>query len=173
MRLLTVLCVLSATSAAQDMSSMMPKPAPELKHLTDLIGTWDVDETHEPSPWMPKAAKGKGVAVYTKGPGGLSVIIDYKSTAGPLPTFQGHGLMTWDPNQKVYKSAWTDVMTPNIVTAVGKQEAANYVYESESEMGGKKFRTREVISDITPKSFTSTTTIEGKTIMTLRFRRRS
>jgi hypothetical protein len=163
---------MAGVTAAQTMPPV-PQPAPEMKHLSDLVGTWDVEESHEASPWMPKASKGAGVATFTRGPGGLSVIVDYKSTSGPLPTFQGHGFMSWDANQKVYKSAWTDVMTPGITTSTGRQQGSDYVYESEAEMQGRKFKVREVISNITPKSFTSTTSIDGKTIMTLRYRRRS
>ena len=177
MRVLTLAGLLAATCCAQDTAPMMPKPAPENKFLSDLIGTWDVDESHEPSPWMPKASKGKGVATITRGPGGLSVLTEYKSTAGPLPTFHGYGIMSWDPNEKVYKTAWTDVMTPGIVISNGRKEGDQYIYNSEVQMGPQKFAIREVITDLTPASFTSTTymsdrNLSDKKIMTLNYRKR-
>src|SRR5438034_656690 len=55
---------LSITGAAQDKSSApkksadnaamsMPKPAPEMKELRGMIGTWTSDEQYEVSPFMP------------------------------------------------------------------------------------------------------------------------
>jgi hypothetical protein len=173
MRVLTFFSLLAAACCAQDMASMMPKPAAELKPLTDMIGTWDVEESHEPSPWMPQASKGKGVATVTKGPGGLSVITEYKSTAGPLPSFHGHGISTWDANEKVYKTVWTDVMTPGIVVSTGRKEGEQLIYNSQVQMGPQKLAVREVVSDITPTSFTSTTYIVDKKVMTLVYRRRT
>ena len=53
-----------------------------------VVGTWSSAEKQEPSPWAPKGATGRGTAVFKNGPGGLSVIQDYKSSSG-MGSFAG------------------------------------------------------------------------------------
>jgi len=68
--------------AEGQMSMPMAKPAPEMQKLSKIVvGTWSTTEKHEPSPWAPKGATGKGTAVFKNGPGGLSVIEEYKSSS--------------------------------------------------------------------------------------------
>jgi len=69
--------------AEGQMSMPMSKPSPEMQKLSKMVvGTWNFTEKQEPSPWAPKGATGKGTAVFKNGPGGLSVIQDYKSSGG-------------------------------------------------------------------------------------------
>ncbi|MBI3281284.1 MAG: DUF1579 family protein [Acidobacteria bacterium] len=133
-----------------------PAPAAEMKELTAMAGTWTVDETHEPSPWNPKGGKGKGTATMRVGPGGHSVILDYRSQSGPSANMWGHGIFTWDPAQKIYKNVWFDAFTPGVSIATGQKQGDRFVYIGEFEIGGKKIRYKDVVSDRTPASFTVT-----------------
>src|SRR5688572_26580968 len=59
-----------------------PKPSPEIEKLTKwMVGTWQTEEKFAPAPeWgMPKGGTGKGTSVVKLGPGGFSLIDDYKS----------------------------------------------------------------------------------------------
>lgn len=156
------------TAAPPDLASMMPKPAAEMKVLTDMVGTWDVDEKMEASPMMPGGMVGKGVATYTAGPGGLSVMIDYKSSTSP---FRGHGVMTWDAIEKVYKTFWTDNMTAGGMVSTGKKEGNQYVYTYNLVMGGQTFPAKDIV-ELGPNTMTNVTTVNGQTTMTLKYKKR-
>ncbi len=139
------------------MAMPMAKPSPEMEKLGKmLVGTWSTSEKHEPSPWAPKGATGKGMAVIKKGPGGLSLVEDYKSSSG-MGAFAGHGVVWWDAKAGGYKSVWCDSMTPvgcEPAKGVAKWEGNSLVGTDESEMMGQKMAMKETWSDITPDSFT-------------------
>jgi len=137
-----------------DAGMSMPKPAAEMKELRVLVGTWSTDETFEPSPFMP-GGTATGTNTVRLGPGGFTVLMDQrsKSTMGP---FAGHGVLTWDPNEKAYKTVWADSMAPGVTVDTGHKESDNIVYTGEVTMGGKKIATKTVISDRTPTSYTLT-----------------
>ena len=134
---------------------MMAKPSPEIQKLSKImVGTWNAVETHEANEMMP-AGSSKGVEVVKAGPGGLSLISDYKAT-GTMGKFAGHGVMWWDEKEKAYRSMWCDNMTPGgcMVGGTGKWEGNDVVFNEEGEMMGKKYKMRETMTDITPTSFT-------------------
>ena len=135
----------------------MAKPSPMMQKLSKMmIGTWSTSEKHEPSPWAPNGATGKGTAVFKHGPGGLSLLEDYRSTSG-LGTFAGHGVIWWDDKAGGYKSTWCDSMTPagcEVSNGLAKWEGDSLVGTNDTEMMGQKFTLKETWSDITPNSFT-------------------
>jgi Protein of unknown function (DUF1579) len=145
--------------AEGQMSMPMTKPSPEMQKLSKMVvGTWNTTEKQEPSPWAPKGATGKGTAVFKNGPGGLSVVQDYKSSGG-MGSFAGHGVMWWDAKAGGYKGVWCDSMTPagcEPGKGVAKWDGNNLVGTDESEMMGQKIAMKETWSDITPTSFTLT-----------------
>lgn len=153
----------------------MPQPAPEMKALHSLVGTWDVSEEHDPSEWMPQGMKNKGVAVFQKGPGGHSVLMNYTSTNDAF-TFEGHGLMTWDAAEKAYRTHWADVMTPGVTVSTGKKEGDTIVQHSEVTLMGQKMKIKEVMSEMKEGAFTTTSyqvTPQGeKRMMVFRYTKR-
>jgi hypothetical protein len=117
-----------------------PKPAPEMEKRKWVVGRWSVTERHEKGDSSPGGI-GKGMSVVALGPGGHSQTITYDST-GPGGTFSGHGIIAWDPNARLYRSAWTDSMTPGIVVMDCRDEGTDWVCSGESMMGGKRIATR-------------------------------
>src|SRR5712692_3761717 len=107
--------------AAEPAGMPMPKPAAEMKELRDFIGVWTSDEKFEPSPMMPPGGTGTGTNTTRLGPGGFSVLMDQRSKSAMGP-FSGHGVFTWDPNDKVYRFVWTDSMTPGVVIETGRKD---------------------------------------------------
>src|SRR2546422_116936 len=99
----------SAGSAAMS----MPKPAPEMKELRDMIGVWATDEKFEQTSFMP-AGTATGTNTVRLGPGGFSILMEQRSKSSMGP-FAGHGVYTWDPNGNAYKIIWVDSMTPGRV----------------------------------------------------------
>jgi uncharacterized protein (DUF2147 family) len=152
-----VLCVAASAqdtkkkAAAPPAGAMaMAKPAPEMKALRALIGTWTTDEAYEASPMGP-AGTGSGTNTVRLGPGGFSVLVEQRSK-GSMGAFAGHGVYSWDPEQKAYKAAWVDSMTPGLTTQAGHMEGENLVFTGEATVAGKKISMRDVWSDFTPTS---------------------
>ena len=90
-----------------------------------------------------------------------------------MGSFSGHGVLSWDSDERVYKTSWVDSMTPGIMTSVGKKEGENIVYTGQATMNGKKITTKDVISDRTPTSYTLTSYMNDgsgeKKTMTMKF----
>ncbi len=122
-----------------------------------LVGTWAVVETHEPNPRAPNGARGKGTTTFKKGPGGLSLIQDYKS-AGAKWSFAGLGVTWWDDKAGGYKGLWCDSMTPSGCSSgngVSEWEGDNLVGTDENQMMGQKMAMRQTWK-MTPNSLTFT-----------------
>jgi uncharacterized protein DUF1579 len=145
-----------AKEASGPAAAQMPKPSPEMEKLTKLlVGTWRTTEKMEPMPemGMPNGGSGAGTEVVKAGPGGFSVIADYKSR-GAMGSFAGHGVTYWDPNEQAYKSFWIASMSGKGEVSTGKWEGNDLVFTGESEMQGKKYKTLQKFTEITPTSFT-------------------
>lgn len=136
----------------------MPKPSPEMEKLAKMIvGTWATNEKFEVSDMMPKGGTGKGTAHIRKGPGGLSIVEDYRSrNAGGA--FAGHGVFWWDDKAQGYKTVWCDNTTAGcqVSNGLGKWEGANLVFTDEQEMMGKKMAMKEVLAASGENSFSLT-----------------
>ena len=134
---------------------MMPKPSPEIQKLIKaLAGTWSVSEKTEPSEFMPQGGSGSGTDTVKAGPGGNSLVRDYRSK-GPMGSFTGHSIIYWDPKRQVYGSVWCDSMSPEGCDgATGKWEGDDLVFNAEGEMMGKKIREKWAYTDIKPDSHT-------------------
>ena len=59
-----------------------------------------------------------------------------------MGNFSGHGMIGWDPEAKVYRSAWADSMTRALVTTDCREEGKDWVCVGESTMQGKRITTR-------------------------------
>ena len=158
--------------AAEPAGMPMPKPAAEMKELRDFIGVWTSDEKFEPSPMMPPGGTGTGTNTTRLGPGGFSVLMDQRSKSAMGP-FSGHGVFTWDPNDKVYRFVWTDSMTPGVVIETGRKDGDKLVFTGEVMVMGKKTAIKDVMSDRTPTSYTLTSYMNDgsgeKQVMSIRF----
>ncbi len=129
------------------MAEMMPKPGPEATRLKGMVGTWNVEESMESSPMGP-GGTGHGVSRISSGPGGLSIIIDYRSTGGHMKGYEGHGVVAWDAEAKAYKQVWTDNMAQMIMVYTGSWEGENLILNFEGTMMGKPFKGHDTLSGI-------------------------
>src|SRR5262245_44845874 len=100
-----------------------PKPQREHQLLKQFEGEWDTAcrfTMEEGKP--PMEAKGRETAKV--GLGGFWLIIDGRSemqgkaAEGPK-TFEGHGLLGYDPLKHKYVSAWADSMYPHLMVSEG------------------------------------------------------
>jgi hypothetical protein len=155
--LAAVFCSLVAVMAQEKKQGEMPYPKPvpavEMQKLYFQVGDWKVAEKHESMPGF-SGGEGKGAIKARKGPGGLSVETDY-SGAGPMGQFIGKGIVTWEAEEKVYRSFWCDNFQAGSLTTTGRWEGNDLVFTGEAKMNGQKFLFKQVYTDITSNSYTS------------------
>jgi hypothetical protein len=159
-------------------TKFMMQPEPEIQRLIAMFaGTWATEEKHEPSPWMPKGGTGRGTEKFRGGPGGLSLIAEYRSK-NPNGAYEGHGIIFWDPRSQVYRSVWCDSVTPAGCSTggVGKWEGDNLVFTEKDDLDEETFENRQTYSDIKPGSFTFTMESASvgkrlKPVMTIRYKK--
>jgi hypothetical protein len=113
----------------------MPKPTADHKRLERLAGIWKGTETMQPSQWEPKGGQAQGITRARVALEGFAVISDYEQTRGGKCTFQGHGVCTWDPDQKQVVMHWFDSMGQGREEFRGTWSGDRLVLQSKSPMG--------------------------------------
>jgi len=135
------------------------QPSPEMQKLFNaFLGTWSVTEKIEPNERLPNGGVGEGEVVYRAGPGAVSLIeeIHLKEPTGEI---SGLGIAWWDAKAQGYRALWCNSENPSgciLMAHLAKWEGDQFVLGDEFERNGKKFEFKEVISEITPTSFTQT-----------------
>lgn len=145
-------------AAPAQMGPPMPKPSAEMMKLTKaLAGKWTTVVKTEAMGNMP-ASESKGDATFYKGPGGLSLIEDFRSEGG-MGSFRGHGVVYWDAKANNYTGTWCDTMTPS---GCGPGGTSNWDgdkivgYMEMPDETGNMMKYRMTYSDIKPESVTFT-----------------
>ncbi len=157
------------------MGNMMAPPQRTAEHdkLNFMVGEWKTREVHAPSPWMPQGGTGEGRATSRWGVGNMVLISDYASKASSGFGFEGHGLMTYDPNRKAYVSHWIDSMAPIGQESVGRFEEKDLILQSQCETPEGKMKMRMVAHPVSANEYTFTLDSEqgGKwaTMMTITY----
>jgi hypothetical protein len=95
------------TASANASPSASAAPSPEMAALYPRIGKWSVIIRTEPGKDSPKGGVDHGVMTMTKGPGGFSVVQDFRSR-GFSGDVIGESYEWWDERTKVYKFVWCD-----------------------------------------------------------------
>src|SRR5689334_22163707 len=88
----------------------MPKPTDAHKKLNWLTGNWAGEEKMFPSPWDPKGGMAKARIHNRSAIDGFNVVQDYEQEHGGAVNFRGHGVFSYDANQKCYVLHWWDSM---------------------------------------------------------------
>ena len=91
---LAFLCLPVAVSADEP-----GKPAPELRVLEDMIGTWDEVMSNKPTEWLPKAERSESVSKKNWSLGGKFIRMD--GVWNPAKT-EFLSLVSYDPATKDY-----------------------------------------------------------------------
>ena len=141
----------------------LPKPSPEMEKLSKLmVGNWTTEEKFEANDFMP-AGTGKGSESTRLGPGGLSLVSDYRSR-NVMGEVHGHGMIWWDPKEQVFHNLWCDNVAPSgcELSGPGKWEGDNLVFHDETEMLGRKIVMKVTLTDLKPDSHTFTVDLMGE-----------
>jgi uncharacterized protein YodC (DUF2158 family) len=88
----------------------MPKPTDAHRKLARLAGAWEGSETMHPSQWDPKGGTATGRSNGRVILDGFALVIDYQQERDGAVTFAGHGVLTYDSNDKCYVMHWFDSM---------------------------------------------------------------
>ena len=109
--------------------------SPEMERLKFYLGEWDYTETY------PKGAVNAGVYTSRLGPGGMSMINTFHSH-GPVGDFEGMLVITWDPNEKIYKEYVFNGVFPGAIVETGQFEGDDLVFRGEVSMAGTAVKLR-------------------------------
>jgi hypothetical protein len=149
----------AAVAASGGQVAPRPRPNPQIeKMLQAFEGTWSIKETFAPDAASPKGAAAEGTIVWRAGPGGFSVIEDYRSKRAN-DEVTGLAVFWWDEAVHGYRTIWCDSTNPGgciDFKNVARWEGSQLVLVEDYESNGKKFTFKEVFGDITANTFTQT-----------------
>jgi len=86
----------------------MPKPGAPHERMRQLAGTWRGEDRLHPSPWDATGATAEGRMTARMALGGFHLLIDWQQLRDGVVTFEGHGVLGWDPRGKCYTLHWFD-----------------------------------------------------------------
>jgi uncharacterized protein DUF4440 len=157
----------AATVAAQEPEQKLTMPGPDVQNF--MLGTWSIKVRYPPTPLTPEGDAGEGTEIWRPGPGGRSVIEEYreKNSKGEL---EGLGVAWWDKNAKGQRFVWCENDLPSgcyVSKAVARWEGNSLVWKEEQEVDGAKTAYSETFREITPRSFVQELQ-EGENLQNLR-----
>jgi hypothetical protein len=118
----------------------MPKPQAEHQRLSKFAGTWVGEEKLFPSPWDPKGGTATAKVEAQMGLDGFFLITNYTETREGQVTYRGHGVSSYDQDEKCYVMFWFDsigVVSPS--PAKGKWEGSRLIYTHQTKMGHSRY----------------------------------
>ena len=105
----------------------MPRRTAGHERLNFMEGEWTTHEEYPPTPWMPGGGSGEGEASIAWEIGGLCLVTRYETRGMMGESFQGHGIMGFDPAENVYVAWWFDVTMPTGTEGRGSFEKGSLV----------------------------------------------
>jgi hypothetical protein len=147
-----------------------------MRRLSHLIGGhWLVEEKYEVTAITPQGGEAKGSEIVHRGPGGLSIVVNY-SSAGTMGETRGEGIFTWSPADNAYKLFWVDDGAPGGELWLGKWEDESLVFSSTQKMGERSIFWKQTLGSFSDQGFTMTFDFGAsendlKRLMSLRFTR--
>ncbi|HTR04601.1 MAG TPA: hypothetical protein VMN82_15555 [Thermoanaerobaculia bacterium] len=125
-------------------------PAPEMRKLAALSGTWTFDETWtEPTRYKRGSYEGEpgpgghGTLKIRPGPGGFSVLADYDAQ-NPMGRVTALVILAWSPPRKVYDYEEIHSAFPGVLRLTGRFEGGDLVFRGKDAREGRA-RTLRVV----------------------------
>jgi len=126
------------------------EPAPEMRKLTALSGSWDFKETwSEPARFKRGAyqgvpgAGGYGTLTARPGPGGFSVLFDYDAR-NPMGHVTALTVLSWDPARRVFELDEIHSAFPGVLHLTGRFEKGDLVFRGQDARIGEARAVRVV-----------------------------
>ena len=128
----------------------MPKPGPEQKKLGYFIGTWKSEGEIKENPMMP-AGKMTSTDRCEWFHGGFNVVC-HSTGNSPLGSSHGLGILGYNSQDKTYSYYGIDSMGFAEMSK-GTVDGSTWTYGSEAKMGEKTVRSRYVMNEVSPTSY--------------------
>jgi hypothetical protein len=155
-----VALTLRSTPAAAQAPPAAPKPGPEHQRLGYYVGKWTTEGEMKPGPMGPggKITSNDTCEWYD---GGFAVICrgDGKTPMGPAKNL---GILGYSSEEKVYTYYAVDNTNMTMTTVPrGTLQGNTWTYTDESQMGGKKVKTRVTLKELSPTVYTFLLEMQG------------
>lgn len=147
-----LVCTFVFTAALSAQAPPMPKPAPELKKLDYFLGNWKLEGDSKPGPMGP-GGKFTGNEHYQWMDGGFFMQVPSDFKGASMPDVKGLSILGYDSDKKVYTYHEFNSMG-EAFAAEGVLEGDTWTWNSEQKMGGQVVKSRFVIKQVSPTSFT-------------------
>ena len=151
--LLAMILAVNAGLALAAEGTEKPKPGPEHQKLGYFVGKWTSEGDMKPSPAGP-GGKFSSTDNCTWYEGGFAVVCN-STGKGPMGPTKGLGILGYSAEDKAYTYYGVD-NTGMIMGTVpkGTIDGDTWTYDDESKMGGKMFKSRYTIKQLSPASYT-------------------
>lgn len=141
-----------AKKAAPEKKMEMPKPGPEVKKLGYFVGTWTMTGDMKENPFGMPAGKFTGTSKCEWFAGGYQVVC-HDTGKSSMGTTHSMNILSYNADDKMYSYYGIDSMGM-AEGAKGNVDGNNWVYTSDSKMGGKTFHGRYSMDTSSPGSYT-------------------
>ncbi len=129
-------------------------PGPDVQNL--MLGSWVINVKYPPTSERSGGDTGVGTEVWRAGPGGRSVIEEYREKDGK-GNVEGLGVAWWDKQAQGQRFVWCDTSNPDgcyVSEEVAKWNGESLEWKEEQVNSGKKRVYSEIFKNIRPDSFT-------------------
>jgi hypothetical protein len=145
--ILLAFCLATLMAQAQ---MPMPQPAPELKKLDYLVGTWSLDADLKSGPMGP-GGKATGTSHY-EWMDGKFFLVSHGSFAFAMGKGTEVTYMGYDSDQKMYLYTSFNSMGEH-ETSLGTVDGDSWTWLSDENMGGQKMKGRFTMKVLSPTTY--------------------
>src|SRR5271170_5385964 len=144
--------ILAGVASSAHAQMPAPKPAPELKKLDYLVGTWKMEGESKPGPMGPggKMTMAEEDAWME---GGFFLVSHSKFEAPGMGSGSGTSFMGYNPDQKTYTYDEFNSMGES-EHATGTVDGDTWTWLSDEKMGPQAMKGRYTTKILTPTSYT-------------------
>jgi hypothetical protein len=125
-------------------------PAPEMRKLAPLVGTWTFNERWaEPARYKRGSYEGEpgpggsGTLIVSLGPGGFSLVAD-SDARNPMGSVTARRILAWDPGRRLYELDEIHSAFPGVLHLTGRFEAGDLVFRGTDTRTGTERSVRLV-----------------------------
>lgn len=143
----------SGKTETEQTTQMPPTGPPEqMKMLSDLPGTWNVDQQWKMSPEDTTWQSFPGVSVYKEILDGCAMQFTMKSQMMGMP-YEGLGIITYNRETGKWQTIWIDNMGAGMGYYQGDFKNGKFVVSGEEKWQGQTYHSRITTYNITPQKF--------------------
>jgi hypothetical protein len=137
-----------------------PKPGPEHERLGYVVGTWTIEGEMKPGPMGP-GGKMTSTETCEWYEGRFSVICRSEGKT-PMGPNKNMGILGYSPEEKVYTYYGVDNSGMTMASVPrGTVQGDTWTYLDENMMGGQKVKSRVIIKELSPTTYTFTMELQG------------